>query len=84
MQKLSVAERIVDVLATCSQDPTQWPTELRAECALIHARFEALKLDAGADSAWRQARLEWVKSLLKRSGMIRLTYHFRDCPQPGI
>ncbi|MGE5194115.1 MAG: hypothetical protein ACM3U2_16590 [Deltaproteobacteria bacterium] len=84
MRQLPIAVRIVDVLASCSQHPSQWPAEVRADCALIHARYEALKLDIGAADAWRQARLEWVRNVMKGSGMVRVAYHFRDCPQPGI
>ena len=79
-----IAERIVEVLATCHADPAHWPAALRADCALIHARYEALKLDVGSAEAWRRAHVEWVKKAIKRSGMVRVAYHFRNCPQPGI
>ena len=85
MRSLAIAERIVDVLGSCSHDdPSKWPADLRADCALIHARYEALKLDIGAADAWRQSMLEWVKTVIKGSGMVRVAYHFRDCPHPGI
>ena len=47
MAARQLSERIVDVLSVCSEDPSKWPVGLRADCSLIHARFEALKLDAG-------------------------------------
>ncbi len=74
-----LSERIVDVLSTCSLDPADWPSELRSDCALIHAQFEALKLDIGEADAWRQAKSEWLRGKLRESGMARIVYHFRDC-----
>jgi len=79
MAARQLSERIVDVLSACSEVPSKWPMELRADCSLIHARFEALKLDAGDADAWRQAKIEWIRSKLKESGMARIVYHFRDC-----
>lgn len=78
MRKIPLADRIVDVLAISCDDPQKWPAELSNDCALIHARYEALKLDMRAQDAWRQARLEWVRKLIRRSGMVRVAYHFRD------
>jgi hypothetical protein len=84
MAARQLSERIVDVLSVCSEDPSKWPVELRADCSLVHARFEALKLDAGDAEAWRQAKSEWIRSTLKESGMARIVYHFRDCaPRRG-
>ena len=74
-----LSERIIDVLAVCSDDPTTWPEDLRADCSLIHARFEALKLDIGETEAWRQSKVEWIRGKLKEAGMARIVYHFRDC-----
>ena len=73
-----LSERIVDVLAICSDDPSGWPDELRADCSLIHSRFEALKLDIGTHQAWRQSKAEWVRRTLRESGMARIVYQFRD------
>lgn len=73
-----LSERIVDVLSTCSLDPAKWPAELRSDCSLIHARFEALKLDIGETDAWRRAKAEWLRGKLRESGMARIVYHFRD------
>lgn len=73
-----LAERIVDVLSICSEDPATWPDDLRADCSLIHARFEALKLDFGTPEAWRQAKAEWIRRSLREAGMARIVYHFRD------
>jgi hypothetical protein len=82
VRKPSFAERIVDVLSCCATNSVDWPVALRADCALIHSRYEALKLDFGPTEAWRRARLEWVKRAIKRSGMVRVAYHFRECVQP--
>lgn len=79
MPARQLSERIVDVLSMCSEDPTRWPNDVRAECSLIHARFEALKLDVGDAEAWRQSKVEWIRGKLKESGMARIVYHFRDC-----
>ena len=73
-----LAERIVDVLASCSEDPATWPTDLRADCALIHAGFEALKLDIGPAEAWRQSKGDWIRRTLREAGMARIVYHFRS------
>ena len=73
-----LSERIVDVLAVCSDDPSRWPDDLRADCSLIHAQYEALKLDVGTHQAWRQSKAEWVKRTMRESGMARIVYHFRD------
>ena len=73
-----LSERIVDVLAVCSEDSSRWPEDLRADCSLIHARFEALKLDIGTHQAWRQSKAEWVRATLRESGMARIVYHFRN------
>lgn len=80
MPARQLAERIVDVLSACSEDPANWPTDLRGDCALIHARFEALKLDVGAAEAWRRSKAEWIRRTLREAGMARIVYHFRDCP----
>jgi len=74
-----LAERIVDVLSLCSEDSSQWPSDLRGDCAVIHARFDALKLDSGVPEAWRQAKSEWIRRKLREAGMARIVYHFRDC-----
>jgi len=79
MASRQLSERIVDVLSTCSGDPANWPRDLRTECSLIHARFEALKLDVGETEAWRQSKIEWIRGKLKEAGMARIVYHFRDC-----
>jgi hypothetical protein len=79
MASRQLCERVVDVLAACSGGPASWPAGLRAECSLIHARFEALKLDVGEAEAWRQAKVEWMRGKLKEAGMARIVYHFRDC-----
>ena len=84
MRQHPLAEQIVDVLANCSEDARNWPAELRADCSWIHARYEALKLDISTADAWRRAKLEWVRKVNKRFGIVRVAYHFRDCPQPGI
>ena len=73
-----LSERIIDVLAVCSDDSSQWPENLRADCSLIHARFEALKLDIGTHQAWRQSKAEWVRRTMRESGMARIVYHFRN------
>ena len=78
MASRQLSERIVDVLSTCSEDPGLWPSGLRGDCALIHARFEALKLDVGESEAWRQAKAEWLRGKLKEAGLARIVYHFRD------
>ena len=84
MRKLPIDERIVEVLTNCCHNPESWSAELRADCALIHARFEALKLDISTSDAWRQAQQDWIRKVIKQSGLVRVTYHFRDCPQPSI
>jgi|GEM_PF-5803417 len=73
-----LSQRIVDVLAVCSDDASRWPDDLRADCSLIHARFEALKLDMGTNKAWQQAKSEWVRGTLREAGMARIVYHFRN------
>ena len=78
MPARQLAERIVDVLSACSEDPSRWPIDLRADCSLIHARFEALKLDSGVEEAWRQSKTEWIKRTLREAGLARIVYHFRD------
>jgi hypothetical protein len=78
MAARSLSERIVDVLAICADDPSQWPVELRGDCSLIHARFEALKLDVGTSQAWRQSKAEWIQGALREAGLARIVYHFRD------
>jgi hypothetical protein len=83
MANLQLTDRIVDVLVWCSENPQRWPAELRADCAFIHSRYEALKLDLDAEEAWRCAKVEWTRNVLKRSGLVRVAYHFRDCPQPS-
>ena len=82
MSRRQFAERLVDVLAVCSEDSSKWPADLRADCALIHSQFEALKLDMEPSEAWRQSKAEWVKSALKESGLTRIVYHFRDTTRP--
>jgi hypothetical protein len=62
----------------CSDDPARWPVGLRGDYSLIHARFEALKLDVGDSEAWRLAKTEWIRGKLKEAGMARIVYHFRD------
>ena len=84
MRNIPIAERIVNVLAACSLDPSLWPIETTADCELIYARYEALRLEIGAKDAWRQSRLEWVRNAIKRSGLVRVAYHFRDCPQTSV
>jgi hypothetical protein len=84
MRKLPLAEQIVDVLAKCSDDPRNWPAGLRSDCAWIHARYQALKLDVSTAEAWKQAKLEWVRNVVKRSGIVQVAYHFRECAQPGL
>ena len=85
MPARQLAERIVDVLSCCSTDPSHWPTDLRADCSLIHARFEALKLDIGVEEAWRQSEAEWIRRVLRDAGMARIVYHFRNCaPLSGV
>jgi hypothetical protein len=78
MTARSLSERIVDVLAVCSDDPSRWPDDLRADCSFIHARFEALKLDMGTNKAWRKSKSEWVRGTLREAGMARIVYHFRN------
>ena len=78
MASRQLCERIVDVLSMCSEDPARWPLGLRGDCSLIHARFEALKLDVGESEAWRLAKTEWIRGKLKEAGMARIVYHFRD------
>ena len=78
MASRQLCERIVDVLSTCSEDPAKWPPEIRVDCALVHSRFEALKLDVGESEAWRQAKMEWLRGKLKEAGLARIVYHFRD------
>lgn len=73
-----LSERIVDVLAVCSDDPSLWPDDLRGDCSLIHARYEALKLDVGTAVAWRQSKAEWIQGTLREAGLARIVYHFRD------
>ncbi|MBI3863215.1 MAG: hypothetical protein HY290_15090 [Planctomycetia bacterium] len=78
MATRSLSERIVDVLTVCSEGPSRWPDDLRGDCSLIHARYEALKLDLGTSEAWRQAKAEWIQRSLRESGLARIVYHFRD------
>ncbi len=78
MASRQLCERIVDVLSICSADPSEWPADLRGDCSLIHARFEALKLDVGDADAWRQAKTEWMRGKLKEAGVARIVYHFRN------
>lgn len=78
MATRSLSERIVDVLAVCADDPSRWPDDLRGDCSLIHARYEALKLDVGIADAWRQSKAEWIQRTLREAGMARIVYHFRD------
>ncbi|MGE5193439.1 MAG: hypothetical protein ACM3U2_13170 [Deltaproteobacteria bacterium] len=78
MASRQLSERIVDVLSTCAADPSGWPADLRGDCSLIHARFEAIKLDVGESQAWRQAKAEWIRAKLREAGMARIVYHFRD------
>ena len=84
MRKPRIAERIVDILGSSARDPSTWSADVRSDCAFIHTRYEALKLDIEASEAWRQAQLEWVKVALKRSGLVRIAYHFRGCPQASL
>lgn len=78
MTARSLSQRIVDVLAICSEEPSRWPVDLRGDCSLIHARFEALKLDVGIAEAWRRSKTEWLRGALREAGMARIVYHFRD------
>jgi hypothetical protein len=78
MASRQLCERIVDVLSTCSEDPALWPIGIRGDCSLVHARFEALKLDCGEAEAWRQAKVDWLRGKLKEAGLARIVYHFRD------
>ncbi|MGQ0634240.1 MAG: hypothetical protein ACT4QC_06505 [Planctomycetaceae bacterium] len=77
MSTRSLSELIVDVLTWCERDASDWPPSVRSECALIHARFEALKLDRNARDAWRQAQAEWVRRMLRKSGLVRVVYRLR-------
>jgi hypothetical protein len=83
MAARSLAERITDVLAVCSEEPSRWPDDLRADCAVIHSRFEALKLDVGTAEAWRQSKAEWIRRAMREAGVARIVYHFRDRPRVG-
>jgi hypothetical protein len=84
MAARSLSERITDVLALCAEEPSRWPDDLRADCSLIHARFEALKLDVGTAEAWRQSKADWIRRLLREAGVARIVYHFRDRPRVGL
>jgi hypothetical protein len=68
---------MVDVLTWCERDASEWPAHVRSDCALIHARYEALKLDGDSREAWRHAQAEWVRRLLKKSGLVRIVYRVR-------
>jgi hypothetical protein len=84
MASRQLPDRIVDVLSMCSEDPSKWPDDLRGDCSLIHARFEAMKLDDGEKKAWRKAKAEWIRRTLREAGMARIVYHFRDsAPRRG-
>jgi hypothetical protein len=84
MASRQLSDRIVDVLTMCSEDPSKWPDELRGDCSLIHARFEALKLDEGENEAWHKAKADWIRRTLREAGMARIVYHFRDsAPRRG-
>jgi hypothetical protein len=78
MASRQLSDRIVDVLSMCSEDPSKWPDDLRGDCSLIHARYEAMKLDEGENEAWRKAKAEWIRRMLREAGMARIVYHFRD------
>jgi len=78
MASRQLSDRIVDVLTMCSEDPSKWSDDLRGDCSLIHARFEAMKLDEGEREAWRKAKAEWIRRILREAGMARIVYHFRD------
>src|SRR5262245_30959079 len=53
MRQPRIAERIVDTLGSSARDPSTWTADVRSDCAFIHARYEALKLDIEASEAWR-------------------------------
>jgi hypothetical protein len=77
MPNRMVSERIVDVLTWCERDSAAWPAGLRADCAVVHARFEALKLDVDSAEAWRQAQSEFVRRVLHEAGLKRIVYRSR-------
>lgn len=77
MHDRSLSDRIVDVLACSSRDANEWPPAIRSDCAVIHARYDALRLDKPDDVAWREAQAEWVRRAMRDAGLVRVVYRFR-------